>query len=140
MKPLTLTVSGDPRPQPRPSVGKRGVYYRDPTGAYRAWVAALRKEFAGRREIQPPYRVTLLFVFRRPPSHLLKSGEVRPAKRDDVPGWDLDNLAKVVLDEMERAGILTNDRLVTSLTASKSWGAEPRVWAWVETAEVRLGE
>lgn len=49
---------------------------------------------------------------------------------------DLDNLAKMLLDEMEHTGFFTNDARVASLTAEKFWAELPGIYVRIE----KIGE
>lgn len=45
---------------------------------------------------------------------------------------DLDNLAKLILDAMQDAGVLENDSFVSSIELSKSWGPKGGVMVLME--------
>lgn len=68
---------------------------------------------AARGAAVPPYRVDLVFCFRRP----------------GRPSWDwptrldLDKTVRAVLDGLVRGGLLEDDRHVVELVASKRWSA-----------------
>ena len=121
---IRFEVPGDPVPQPRPRVSTRGgfahayVPAKHPIHAYRAHVREAARA-AGLTARTSPLTVTIEAVFARPASHLLKSGQPRPAA-PVLPGPDVDNIAKGVLDALCE---FFNDKLVRQLLVRKSYGA-----------------
>lgn len=79
-----------------------------------------------RRPISEACSVSVFFVFKRPPSHYKKNGELRssaPLRHTQKP--DLDNLLKSLLDALVKACVLQDDCLVDSFCPGpkKIWGA-----------------
>jgi crossover junction endodeoxyribonuclease RusA len=67
--------------------------------------------------------VDLGFYFPRPKSHSVKRRTTDGGWKDDGP--DLDKLCRAVLDALEAAGVIANDRQVTELQAVKRYAIEP---------------
>ena len=124
---ITLSIPGDPVPQPRPRVSTAGGFARayvpksHPVHAYRQAIA-LAAAAAGLREQAKPVSVVIDAVFARPKSHLNKSG-LKPTA-PALPRPDVDNLAKAVLDSLQ--DVMGDDTHVARLVVEKSWGTEGR--------------
>lgn len=124
---ITLSIPGDPVPQPRPRVSTAGGFARayvpkaHPVHAYRQAIA-LAAAAAGLREQAKPVSVVIDAVFARPKSHLNKSGVKSTAPA--LPRPDVDNLAKAVLDSLQ--DVMGDDTHVARLVVEKSWGTEGR--------------
>ena len=124
---ITLSIPGDPVPQPRPRVSTAGGFARayvpkaHPVHAYRQAIA-LAAAAAGLREQAKPVSVVIDAVFARPKSHLNKSG-VKPTA-PALPRPDVDNLGKAVLDALQ--DVMGDDTHVARLVVEKSWGTEGR--------------
>ena len=124
---ITFTVAGDPVPQPRPRVSKRGGFARayvpakHPVHAYRQAVQ-LAAQAAGLTATGEPLNVVIDAVFVRPKSHMRKSG-VKP-DAPVLPRPDVDNVAKAVLDALQ--DVMGDDSLVARLVVEKSYGQEAR--------------
>ena len=124
---ITLSVPGDPVPQPRPRVSTAGGFARayvpknHPVHAYREAIA-LAAAVAGLREQAKPVSVVIDAVFARPKSHLTKSGVKSTAPA--LPRPDVDNLGKAVLDALQE--VMGDDTHVARLVVEKSWGSEGR--------------
>ena len=124
---LTFSVPGEPVPQPRPRVSTRGGFARayvpakHPVHAYRQALAEAAVA-AGLSETGEPLNVVIDAVFRRPKSHMRKSGVKADAPR--LPRPDVDNIAKAVLDALQ--DVMGDDSLVARLVVEKSYGQEAR--------------
>jgi len=124
---VTLSIPGDPVPQPRPRVSTAGGFARayvpksHPIHAYRQAIA-LAASVAGLREQSRPVSVIIDAVFARPKSHLTKSGV--KATAPTLPRPDVDNLGKAVLDALQE--VMGDDTYVARLVVEKSWGTEGR--------------
>lgn len=115
----------EPQPTPRPKVKRAGgVYYPSNYLEYKKSLIALLLEQHGKDVLfsnapaAPIYSVELTFFFSYPKS--------TPKKRllDLSPCMnkgDLDNLAKGVLDAMEQASMIKNDREIVHLDIAKYW-------------------
>jgi Holliday junction resolvase RusA-like endonuclease len=117
----------DPLPCPRPRVavirGHGVAYY--PT-AYKKWVAEFVKLF----ENQPPKKFT-------GPVRVHMSFECRKARTSKllIPGGDVDNYAKSVLDGLTKVGMWDDDKQVTHLVAIKRFAVPDPV---VSTVGIHL--
>jgi Holliday junction resolvase RusA-like endonuclease len=89
--------------------------------AYRQSLAAAARD-AGLSETGEPLNVVIDAVFRRPKSHMRKSGVKADAPR--LPRPDVDNIAKAVLDALQ--DVMGDDTLVARLVVEKSYGQEAR--------------
>ncbi len=124
---ITLSIPGDPVPQPRPRVSTQGGFARayvpksHPVHAYRQAIA-LAASVAGLREQSRPVSVVIDAVFARPKSHINKAG-VKPTA-PALPRPDVDNLGKAVLDALQ--DVMGDDTHVARLVVEKSWGTEGR--------------
>lgn len=109
---ITITVPGQPVPQPRPRISTRGgigrayVPARHPIHAYREAVALLTKSL-GTKPAAGAFVVDIEAVFARPPSHWRKSGLAKDAP--STPACDWDNVAKGVQDAITTAGTVWLD-------------------------------
>ena len=127
---IELFVHGSPRPQSRPRVairGRRAMAYNADSKDMVAWKQALDAALyeISDRGIDGPVEVTLHFSLPRPKSHY-RTGKFSHLLKDSAPEdhqsrCDIDNISKVVLDKITRAGIWIDDSQVISLTASKRW-------------------
>lgn len=121
---LSGVLQIEPQPTPRPRVKRMGgVYY--PSG-YLQYKQALVEQFVANHsaelfatESRHSYIMAeLTFYFAYPKSTAKKH------RVDNQPcraKGDLDNLAKGVLDAMEQAGLMTNDRELARLDVAKYW-------------------
>lgn len=102
----------------RPRMGRHGVYMPP---KYVAWKqAAVAAVAAARMERHTgPVRLQLTVVVQRP---------LRPALREGAPReWhvghpDVDNVAKGVMDVLQEAGVLVNDKQVVDARLRRVWG------------------
>ncbi len=115
---IIIHVAGVPRPLPRPRFvpGRRKpVSIADPKA--RAWKAAVEAACRKAPRLwgdQKAYRVRCSFYF--PTAKAERWGRPHTARPD------ADNLGKMALDCMERAGVLPGgDARVASLTCEKQW-------------------
>lgn len=107
-KSFIFSVAGTPRPQPRPRfVSGRAVSTANPKA--KLWRAAVDR--AVRAAIADSQRKTPLFA-----GPVRVTCQFRCVTRTLA---DADNLAKLVMDVMEAAGVFKNDRQVVELHASK---------------------
>lgn len=130
MKPVEFVVYATPIPQGSKSVamrGKRPVMYDDNPGipAWRKAITAAAKA-AGLSELKldGPLHVSLHFFLARPKAHY-RAGE---QLRDDAPYWvitkpDSDKLARGVYDALTIAGVVLDDRFISSGQQVKTYTA-----------------
>lgn len=120
---LLFTVAGTPRPKTRPRFVKgRVVTTANPhEKLWRKWVE--RAAFSAvmhRGDPVPvfrgPVRVRMVFTFEPPRRERERIGTPHTHKPDT------DNLAKLVMDAMQRAGVFHDDALVAQCPVEKWWG------------------
>lgn len=107
---------------PRPRIAMRGgyptAYYPPKYKAFKQDVKAyLEKHYPDVKYDEGPLHVSYDFIFPRPKSLFRKKDLDKRIKHTKKP--DLDNLVKSVNDVLEDAGILSNDSIVQTITASK---------------------
>lgn len=121
---ITFSVPGNPVPQPRARVTKKGWAYTPADHPIHAYRKALQLAAidAGLRATPGTVDVVIDAVFARPQSHLTKTGVRKGARPAPVP--DVDNLAKSVLDAI--GPIIGNDSQVRRLLIEKTYGTEAR--------------
>ena len=122
MQPIMLEIDGIPRPQPRPRFVRGRVISCADAHAKR-WIAAVEAKARGLRHQDGPLKgglfVGLSFTF--PAGAKRQEGEAHTSRPD------ADNLAKLVLDCLMRAGMIGDDAIVSQLLIRKSYGAKPGV-------------
>lgn len=125
---ILMTVHGHPRPQPRPRfVNGRVVSTADQNAkVWRAAVMTAAGRLHGMAQIPIKSATTFRMAFVFPTDKRPRFGKPHTG----VP--DLDNLAKLILDAMQDAGVLENDSFVSSMELSKSWGAKGGVMVLME--------
>lgn len=136
-----VSVPIEPKPKPRPRVALRGKFATAYTPAKaKRWESQFSLFCLPHSPAVPlagPVHVTIQFVKRRPK---------RLMRKRDLDGliWcsgkpDIDNLAKAVLDALNRSGRWwKDDAQVTRLIATKAYAekdGDPRVELWVEEIE-----
>lgn len=133
---MNFTVGGQPVPQPRPRIVRRGKKTwamtpgDHPIHAYRQAVATAA-QIACPYPTDDPVSVIVQFTFERPPSHMNKSGVKKTAPL--YPRCDCDNLAKGCLDAM--TGIVWyDDDQVAELHVYKRYGTSGQTEITVEGA------
>lgn len=138
MSTLTFQVTGEPKGQPRPrafarkmgSVHVARFYDSDVADVWKSAVqiALLEMLKQTRWELTlGPVSVSLTFAMPRPKSHFGAKGLKPSAPVAHVGKPDVDNLAKLILDQLTRSGnVWRDDSQVVSLTVHKFYavGAE----------------
>lgn len=117
-------VSGEPAPQSRPRVTRRGgVYYAQKIVAYRKAVE-LAARCAGVPIRTGPLWLGIAFVFTRPKSHYKSDGSLsKTATAFPFGKGDCTNLAKGVEDSLEDIAY-ANDNQIVELSVAKRWKKE----------------
>jgi Holliday junction resolvase RusA-like endonuclease len=133
---IMVQIMGHPRPQPRPRfVNGRVISTADANAkVWRAAVMNAANRLHGMSSIplKGPLQFSMAFVFPTPK-------EDRHGKpHTQVP--DVDNLAKLILDAMQDAGVLENDSAVSSMELSKSWGPKGGVVIYMGPDEELSGD
>lgn len=113
---IMLSVEGTPRPQPRPRLARGRVVSTADANAAK-WKAtiqdAARVALQGHGPVAGPLSVGMEFTFATPK----KDRHNRP--HTFVP--DVDNLAKLALDAVVKAGLVKDDSAVSCLVVRKTW-------------------
>ena len=138
MSTLTFQVTGEPKGQPRPRAFARKMgaihvarfYDSDVADEWKSAVQIALLEMATQTRWEltlGPVSVSLTFAMPRPKSHFGAKGLKASAPAAHVGKPDVDNLAKLILDQLTRSGnVWRDDSQVVSLTVHKFWatGAE----------------
>lgn len=124
----SFTIPGKPIPQPRTQSTRSGRHYTPDNGVkgYKAHAAMLARQ-AGCTPATGRVALELRFVFKRPKSHLTKTGAVR-SSAPEFPGHghgDTDNLTKSVKDALTGIAYV-DDCQVCEEHVVKEWGPEDR--------------
>lgn len=116
MNPIQFSASGTPRPQPRPRLVKGRVVSVADANAKR-WIALVersaRNAHSSHGVAGEPIDVSMLF--RMPTPKKDRHGKPHTFRPD------ADNLAKLALDAMMRAGLIKDDSSVSSFSVRKVW-------------------
>lgn len=150
-------IPGDPQPQPRGRAGKtkkgKPYIYNDYGEKALTWKSAIKQalfencRFGFENYDSAGYCIALWFQFRRPKDHYIGNKRTNSLKEFSpelhVQKPDVDNLAKLVMDDMEKhnrdlakyenlfteqlkeSRIYENDSQVVKLVSMKSWAADP---------------
>jgi Holliday junction resolvase RusA-like endonuclease len=138
MSTLAFTVTGDPKGQPRPRAFARKMrsihvarfYDSDVADAWKAAVQSALSEMLKQTRWEltlGPVSVSINFAMPRPKWHSGTKGLKPRAPVTHVSKPDVDNLAKLILDQITRSKcVWRDDSQVVSLTVHKFWavGAE----------------
>ena len=128
---ITFSVTGDPKPQPRPRAFARNmgggkfaarVYDAGTAEGWKSLVALAAKAHVPPSPCESPLLVSLVFYIARPKSHYTSKGELRPsAPILPINKPDADNLAKAVLDCLTQIGMWRDDGQVCVLHVEKRY-------------------
>lgn len=132
-EPFTFSVRGTPRPKARPRFIK-GRVVTTATRHEKLWRTAVQRAakaaVALRGDPAPLFagavRVRMVFMFEPPGAERQRLGTPHTHKPDK------DNLEKLVLDAMEKAGVFKNDSQVADGPVEKWWGERAGVTVLVE--------
>ena len=138
MSTLTFQVTGEPKGQPRPrafarkmgSVHVARFYDSDVADEWKRAVQIVVRDAATVHKwplTLGPVSISMCFSLPRPKSHTGAKGLKPSAPVAHVGKPDVDNLAKLILDQLTRSGnVWRDDSQVVSLTVHKFWatGAE----------------
>jgi Holliday junction resolvase RusA-like endonuclease len=132
---ITFTVIGLPAPQGSKTRMPNGAMVeaasktgRDNLRSWRDSVITACREAAG-RPVEPlgePVRVVIDFLF--------PASKSKPYRHHHAQKPDLDKLVRATLDAMRLGGLIADDALVCSLSATKGWcsvGEVPGAWLLV---------
>ena len=133
MSTLTFQVAGEPKGQPRPRAFARKMgavhvarfYDSDVADAWKRQVALAVMQAVNVSKwalTEAPVAVELRFAMPRPKSHTGAKGMKPSAPQFHAGKPDVDNLAKLVLDQITKNGrIWRDDSQVVSLRCDKFW-------------------
>jgi len=133
MSTLTFQVTGEPKGQPRPRAFARKMgnvhvarfYDSDVADAWKRQVALAVMQAVNVSKwalTEAPVAVELRFAMPRPKSHTGAKGMKPSAPQFHAGKPDVDNLAKLVLDQITKNGrIWRDDSQVVSLRCDKFW-------------------
>ncbi len=133
MSTLTFQVTGEPKGQPRPRAFARKMgaihvarfYDSDVADTWKSAVQIALLEMATQTRWEltlGPVSVSLNFAMPRPKSHSGAKGLKPSVPVAHVGKPDVDNLAKLILDQLTRSGnVWRDDSQVVSLTVHKFW-------------------
>ena len=138
MSTLTFQVAGEPKGQPRPRAFARKMgnvhvarfYDSDVADVWKSAVMLAIIEAAKLHKwalTLGPVAVELRFAMPRPKSHFGAKGLKASAPVQHIGKPDVDNLAKLILDQITRSGcVWRDDSQVVSMRSDKFWatGAE----------------
>lgn len=130
--PLLITVRGTPQPKARPRFVKGRVVstVKPKEKLWRKGVESAAKAAVEARGGGPLFtgavRTTMTFTFAGAPHQIGKPHTAKP---------DKENLEKLVLDAMERAGVYRNDSQVAAGPVAKWWGEQPGATILVEAID-----
>ena len=111
---INVFVTGKPRAQPRARKGKYGKFYNPGTavGWQEAIINTIRAKCPGLVPIDEPTQVEITYYF------LGQQGEPHTKKPD------IDNLNKAILDALQAGNIITDDKLIYEIHATKLYSNE----------------
>jgi Holliday junction resolvase RusA-like endonuclease len=128
--PILLDVQGIPRPQPRPRFIRGRVVSTAAANAKR-WIATV--EAGAKALVQMKGKqsgpLSVAIAFRFPTRDKTRHGKPHTSRPD------ADNLGKLILDCLVRAGLIDDDACVSSLGIQKTWDAEGRAVVWIDADE-----
>ena len=132
MLPLTFTVSGEPKSQPRVKAMRCGgfirIYTPKTADEWKGLVASAARPFLPAEPIRGPLRLSLAFRFKRPASHLTSKGALtKSAPTAHISKPDTDNLGKAIMDTLTDVGLWKDDCQVVDLRATKTYDADEGV-------------
>ena len=142
--PIMFDVIGEPKAQPRPRAFARKVGDKMTARVYDAGTAegwkGLIAEAARHHVPATPLGVAeiqMRFRIRRPKSHYLKSGALKPsAPRRHTQKPDCDNLAKAVVDCLKTLGFFMDDAVIDQMVIVKRWtSGDPPQGAYIRLVD-----
>jgi Holliday junction resolvase RusA-like endonuclease len=124
---LVLVVPGDPVPLERARVGRGRHYLPARSRAYRELVQGCWLEAGSPSLGDAPFTVSAAFHVARPAAHYgtgCNAQTLKPSAAGAVPGGDIDNLTKGVLDALTGLAF-TDDRQAICLSGVHKFWAAP---------------
>jgi Holliday junction resolvase RusA-like endonuclease len=130
-KKVYLEIAGSPMGKQRPKFSKFGTHTPEKTVNYETLVKELFM-ISKQSKLEGYIKATINAVYSIPKStskkktQLMLNGEIRPTKKPD-----LDNVAKIVLDALNKLAY-DDDSQVVELNITKHYGIDPRVYLTLE--------
>lgn len=142
---ISFFVIGDPKPQARPRVSRRGKFtsVHSPLTQWRCDVLKEANSIAQSKEILTcPLFIDITYYFRRPQGHY-GTGKNAEKLKDSAPQFhtkkpDIDNLNKAILDAIGDSGLIKNDSQIYHLQSLKTYGKDGKhgaaitIWPIIE--------
>jgi Holliday junction resolvase RusA-like endonuclease len=117
---LVLTIPGKPMACPRPRATRRGRVYMP--NNYMEHKKAISQDLRRAKILQDwihddetPLKLELHFLFKRPKNK--KGKGTQPEAKTTKP--DIDNLTKTIMDTLQDAGIIKDDKCIIEIHARK---------------------
>lgn len=128
-----MAPTGKGRPRFSAKEGKVRAYTPKATKLWSTEAHWLLKAHRPGKPFSGPVTVALHFAFERPKNHFTKGagGLVGPVYHTQKP--DLDNLEKMMLDCLVKAGIMADDTQVVEMYSKKTWLVGSEFVRWVVT-------
>ena len=133
--PIILDVQGIPRPQPRPRFVRGRVVSTADANAKR-WIATVEAGARGLVELRGKQSGPLAVAigFRFPTKDKARHGKPHTFRPD------VDNLAKLILDCLMRAGLIGDDSLVSTYYVQKTGDETSSAVVWIESDDRKDSE
>lgn len=135
---IKLTILGEPKAQKRHRHVKMGNFVRqyDPSASDKGDFLSIIQKNAPAEPFKTPLSVAIFFYFSRPKSHF-KTGKNSHILKDGASIWhtskpDVDNLAKFVLDSMNKV-YWKDDSYICSCRIVKHYSENPRTEILIST-------
>lgn len=150
MSTLAFTITGEPKGQPRPRAFARKMgnvhvarfYDSDVADAWKRQVrlAIIQAAYASEWTLtMDAVLVSLNFAMPRPKSHFGAKGLKASAPRSPAGKPDVDNLTKLILDQITKTErVWRDDSQVVSLFAHKFWALGDKHGCWVSISTVEI--
>ena len=132
---INLIIQGKIQPKQRARSGQGFSYTPAPTVSYENLIKVIyNKNYPGSRPISTAIEVCIKAFFNRPKSHYgtgKNAGKLKASAPEYcVVNKDVDNIAKIVLDALNKIAYV-DDKQVVSLTVSKQYAEDNNERLWV---------
>lgn len=124
---IRLIIPGEPMGKQRPRVTRFGTYTPKKTVEYENWVKTCYTLSETRDKLEGTIKAEIKAYMSIPKSTSKKKrqemleGKIRPTKKPDV-----DNMAKIILDSLNKLAF-DDDKQIVECSIEKWYGEEPRV-------------
>jgi Holliday junction resolvase RusA-like endonuclease len=124
MDKLQYTLQIEPKPTPRPRLGRGGHTYNPPEYTkYKSNLGFLLKSLHIPKQDYSYVRINFYFSY---PQSTSKKNRI-----DKAPmryKYDIDNLLKAIFDAMQNVGIIEDDRMISGVYAEKLFTTADKGW------------